>query len=55
MYEVSTEIDQKPSQAHQHCKKKTEGLTMDQYNLVSPRFNNNIIWNMGPNVFWQMR
>jgi len=27
--------------------KKTEHLTTDQYNLVPPGFNNNIIWNMG--------
>ena len=27
--------------------KKTEHLTTDQYNLVLPGFNNNIIWNMG--------
>ena len=27
--------------------KKTEHLTMDQFNLVPPGFNNNIIWNMG--------
>jgi hypothetical protein len=27
--------------------KSTEHLTTDQYNLVSPGFNNNIIWNMG--------
>ena len=27
--------------------KKTENLTTDQYNLVPPGFNNNIIWNMG--------
>ena len=27
--------------------KKTAHLTTDQYNLVPPGFNNNIIWNMG--------
>ena len=27
--------------------KKSEHLTTDQYNLVPPGFNNNIIWNMG--------
>jgi len=27
--------------------KNTEHLTTDQYNLVPPGFNNNIIWNMG--------
>ena len=27
--------------------KITEHLTADQYNLVPPEFNNNIIWNMG--------
>jgi len=27
--------------------KKTEHLTTDQYNLIPPGFNNNIIWNMG--------
>jgi len=27
--------------------KKTKRLTTDQYNLVPPGFNNNIIWNMG--------
>ncbi|MEO7214749.1 DinB family protein [Mucilaginibacter sp.] len=26
---------------------RTKDLTVDQYNIISPGFNNNIIWNMG--------
>lgn len=26
---------------------RTKDLTMDQYNIIPPGFNNNIIWNMG--------